>query len=230
MFARFATLLLFVFLLLPARSDAQSGRTPVPARKGMATSSHYLASQVGNDILQRGGNAVDAAVATAFALAVTLPSAGNIGGGGFLVYHGADGTTTTFNFREKAPLAAGPNMYLDDEGNIRENSNHDGILSVGVPGTVAGLALAHERLGSLPWADLVAPAVTLAAEGFPSSWAMQGIQEWIERNADKYPSTAKSFLKPGNIPYEPGETWKQPDLARTLDRIKRDGRDGFLQR
>lgn len=193
----------------------------------MVVSSHYLGSEVGRDVLQKGGNAVDAAIATAFALAVTLPAAGNIGGGGFLVYHGADGEVTSFNFREKAPLTATETMFLGDDGEIRDNSNHEGALSVGVPGTVAGLALAHERLGSMPWKDLVEPAVRLARDGFPSTWVMQNFLEFISERVDEYPSTARAFLKDGRVPYEPGEIWKQPDLARTLQRIQKDGRDGF---
>ena len=205
---------LFLISLFVLPVQAQQGRIPVPAKNGMVVSSHYLGSMVGNDILQQGGNAVDAAVATAFALAVTLPSAGNIGGGGFLVYHGADGEITSFNFREKAPLAATETMFLNDRGEIHQNSNHDGALSVGVPGTVAGLVLAHERLGTMDWEDLVAPAVKLAEEGFPSTYAMQGFLEMLSRRPYAYPSTAKAFLKPGNVPYEPGEIWKQPDLAK----------------
>jgi len=206
---------------------AQSGRTPAPAKRGMATSSHYLASAVGTDVLRKGGNAVDAAVAMALALAVTLPFAGNIGGGGFLVYHGADGKATTFNFREKAPLAASERMYLDDPGAVRNNSNHEGLLSVGVPGTVAGLVLAHQRLGSRPWKDLVQPAVDLAEKGIPLSWAEVNFQRWVvERRAD-YPTTAAVFLKDGTTPYEPGDLWKQPHLAATLKRIRDRGRDGF---
>ncbi len=216
-----------VFLISTAPAWAQSGRTPAPARNGMVVSSHYLGSEVGRDVLQKGGNAVDAAIATAFALAVTLPAAGNIGGGGFLVYHGADGEVTSFNFREKAPLTATETMFLGDDGEIRDNSNHEGALSVGVPGTVAGLALAHERLGSMPWKDLVEPAVRLARDGFPSTWVMQNFLEFISERVDEYPSTARAFLKDGRVPYEPGEIWKQPDLARTLQRIQKDGRDGF---
>ena len=212
---------IFILLFSTLPVNAQQGRIPVPAKNGMVVSSHYLASEVGNQVLKQGGNAVDAAVATAFALAVTLPSAGNIGGGGFLVYHGADGEITSFNFREKAPLAATETMFLNSRGEIHQNSNHDGALSVGVPGTVAGLALAHERLGTLPWADLVAPAVELAADGFPSTWAMQGFLNMLSRRPKAYPSTSKAFLKPGNKPYEPGEIWKQPDLAKTLTRIKK---------
>jgi gamma-glutamyltranspeptidase/glutathione hydrolase len=193
----------------------------------MVTSSHYRASAVGTEILQKGGNAVDAAVATAFALAVTLPFAGNIGGGGFLVYHGADGVTTAFDFREKAPLAATATMFLDAAGEIRHNSNHEGHLSVGVPGTVAGLALAHRRLGSRPWRELVQPAVDLAEKGIPVSWNDIGFVRWARENAGNYPTTARVFLKNGTEPYEPGDLWKQPDLAATLRRIRDRGHDGF---
>jgi len=208
----------------------------------MVVSGHHLASEVGRDGLARGGNANDAVVATAIAAAVVLPSAGNIGGGGFIVYHGADGSTTSFNFREKAPLAATRDMYVGSDGDILktdqpwtslgggvgDEANHHGLLAVGVPGTVAGLFLAHQRLGSIPWSDLVEPAVRLAEDGFPSSWAMQRIQETIQINADDVPSTAKAFLNNG-VPYEPGEIWRQPDLAATLKRIQDDGRDGFYK-
>jgi len=208
---------------------SQSGRIPARARNGMVVSSHYLASEAGKKILQKGGNAVDAAVATAFTLAVTLPSAGNIGGGGFIVYHGHDGHVTTFNFREKAPLAASEKMFLGSDGEIKNNSNHEGPLSAGVPGTVAGLYLAHSELGKLPWNDLLADAIDLAENGFPSSWDMQGFLNWVVRNREKYPSTAKAFLKNGNTAYEPGEIWKQPDLAKTLKLIQKKGPDGFYK-
>ena len=209
--------------------EAQSGRLPAPAKNGMVVSSHYAGSEAGTEILQKGGNAVDAAIATAFALAVTLPSAGNIGGGGFLVYHGVDGEVTCFNFREKAPLAATADMFLDEEGNIKDNSNHQGPLSVGVPGTVAGLWLAHQRLGKLPWKELLDPAIRLAKDGFPSTWRMQDFLKQIKREKDQKPSTAKAFLKNGTDLYEPGEIFKQPDLANTLKRIQKDGRDGFYK-
>ncbi len=229
------TLLVFISL---APLAAQSGRTPVPARHAMVASSHYLASQVGNRILQRGGNAVDAAIATAFALAVTLPSAGNVGGGGFMVFHGAGGETTCFDFRERAPLAATESMYLDQHGEIRDlapegeppqYANHEGILAVGVPGTVAGLWLAHQRLGSLPWGDLVKPAVKLAEEGIPMSWRDRAFLLRVAEDHRQWPSTARAFLKPGNQLYQPGETWRQGDLAGTLSRIAEHGRDGFYQ-
>jgi gamma-glutamyltranspeptidase/glutathione hydrolase len=208
---------------------AQSGRIPVRAKNGMMVSTSRYASEVGAQVLRNGGNAIDAAVATAFALAVTWPSAGNIGGGGFLVYHGADGTVTAFDFREKAPLAATEKMFLGEDGKIKDNSNHDGLLAVGVPGTVAGLYLAHQRLGSKKWADLVKPAVRLAEKGIPLTWALHDAQNWLKSVSEKYPTTAKAFLKNGTTPYEPGETWKQPDLAATLKRIQRNGRDGFYK-
>jgi len=225
---RFAATAATVLMASGAPLLAQSGRLAAPSREGMVVSSHHLASEVGSEILERGGNAVDAAVATAFALAVTLPSAGNIGGGGFLVYHGADGEVTSFNFRERAPLASTPTMYLDENGEVRDNSNHDGLLAVGVPGTVAGMWLAHQRLGALPWKDLVEPAIRLAADGFPSTWAMQGWLRSLERDSSPlYAATRRAFLKGGTGLYEPGEIWKQPDLAATLRRIRDDGKDGF---
>ncbi len=226
----FAYCLALTVLVVPFSSSAQSGRTPAVGRDGMVVSSHYLASEAGKEALRKGGNAIDAAVATALALAVTLPSAGNIGGGGFLVYYGADGKTTTFNFREKAPMAASATMYLDENGAIRNNSNHEGPLSVGVPGTVAGLWMAHQRMGSLPWADLVQPAIDLAEKGFPSTWDMQGYLQQVQGlTHPMYAGTKKAFLKEGKDLYTPGELWKQPDLAETLKRIQKEGRDGFYK-
>lgn len=223
------TLCFSLICFITSSSFSQSGRIPNRAENGMVTTSHYLASEVGNEVLKSGGNAIDAAVATAFALAVTLPSAGNIGGGGFLVYHGNNGEKTTFNFREKAPLAATPEMFLDEKGKIKNNSNHEGLLAVGVPGTVAGLYKAHNKMGSLPWADLIAPAVKLAEEGFPSTHNMNWFLEWTKENKEAYASTAKVFLKEGTEVYKTGETWKQPQLAETLKRIQKNGADGFYK-
>ncbi len=208
----------------------QSGRTPAPAKNGMVVSSNYLGSEAGIQILKKGGNAVDAAVATAFALAVTLPSAGNIGGGGFLVYHGADGDKTCFNFREKAPAKATETMYLNQDGELIKGSNHFGTLSVGVPGTVAGLWKAHQKYGKLPWKDLVQPAIDLAEKGHPASWRDQPFLKRLQEQKDKlYEGSRKAFLKNGNTLYEPGENFKQSDLAATLKRIQKDGRDGFYK-
>lgn len=227
---RLSNLILTYLFFSLTITHAQTGRIPVPAKHGMVTSSHYLGSEVGAAVLKSGGNAIDAAVATAFALAVTYPSAGNIGGGGFLVYHGADGEVTTFNFREKAPLASTSDMYLDAEGKIKNNSNHDGPLSVGVPGTVAGLWAAHQKFGKKPWAELLQPAIDLADKGFPSSWDMQRIMQYFQRQDEAwYDASKKAFLKKGKDLYEPGEIWKQADLAKTLKRIQKDGKDGFYK-
>jgi len=225
-----AKTVLFVFgLSLVTQSFAEGGRTPIYAKNGMVSSASKLASEVGAETLRQGGNAVDAAVATAFALAVTWPSAGNIGGGGFLVYHGDDGEATTFDFREKAPMAATERMYLGLDGTVVNNSNHFGPLAVGVPGTVAGLYLAHSRLGSLPWEDLVQPAVELAREGIPITYSLQ---TGFERSASRfrqYPASERKFIKVDGSFYELGETWVQPDLAHTLELIRDNGADGFYR-
>ncbi|MDA0684168.1 MAG: gamma-glutamyltransferase [Bacteroidetes bacterium] len=221
-------LILLGFIVQPAWS--QAGKSPVKAKNGMVSSVQELASEVGKDILMQGGNAVDAAIATAFALAVVHPAAGNIGGGGFLVYHGADGEVTAFNFREKAPLAATIDMMQNGDGSISQENRHYNLLSTGVPGTVAGLVKAHERLGSLPWALLVQPAVRLAEEGFPFTWDImnweRGLLEKVETDPI-YQSTIDAFLKPGGIPHEPGELLVQLDLAESLKRIRDHGHDGF---
>lgn len=197
--------------------------------KAWVVSDHYLASEVGISILKTGGNAVDASVATAFALAVTHPQAGNIGGGGFMVLHTNKGITSTIDFREKAPLSATPDMFLDDKGTLINGANHTGLKSVGVPGTVAGLYLAHQKYGALPWAQLVQPAIDLAENGFPISealynWAIK-INDWSDDKA-----LVKSFFKnaAGNF-LEVGELWQQKELAQSLMYIRDDGRDGFYK-
>jgi len=215
-------------LALAGAVEAQF-RQPKPAHDGLVVSDHYLASEVGHAVLENGGNAVDAAVATGFALAVTHPAAGNIGGGGFLLLHRADGTVTSFNFRERAPLAATENMYLDPSGEVRANSNHDGPLSVGVPGTVAGLWLAHQSAGKLAWKDLVQPAIDLARDGFDVSWELRPFMQGLAKvDHPWYTESRRVFLKDGR-PYEAGERLAQPDLARTLERIRDQGRDGFYR-
>ncbi|MFL2856295.1 MAG: gamma-glutamyltransferase [Pseudohongiellaceae bacterium] len=223
-----ALVLILSFILISV-SFSEGGRTPVRAKNGMVSSASRLASEVGVETLKQGGNAVDAAVATAFALAVTWPSAGNIGGGGFLVYHGDDGHATTFDFREKAPLAASERMYLGLDGRVINNSNHIGMLAIGVPGTVAGLYKAHQELGSLPWEDLVAPAVALARDGIPINYSLQ---TGFARSANRfrqYPSSAEKFFRADGSLYELGDTWLQPDLAHTLELIRNNGRDGFYK-
>ncbi len=223
-------LLSLALLSLALASSLQSQTRPTrPADRGLVVSDHHLASEVGREALRRGGNAIDAAVATAFALAVTHPSAGNIGGGGFLLYHGADGEVTSFNFREKAPLAASATMFVDPSGEVRANSNTDGPLSIGVPGTVAGLWLAHQKLGSLEWKSLVQPAVDLAREGFPVSWELRPFMENLAAVEHPwYDETRRVFLDNGK-PYEAGAIFNQPDLARSLERVRDRGQDGFYR-
>jgi gamma-glutamyltranspeptidase/glutathione hydrolase len=220
---------LIVGLVLVSISFSEGGRTPLRVKNGIVTSASRLASDAGVRALKQGGNAVDAAITTAFALAVTWPSAGNIGGGGFMVYHGEDGHATTFDFREKAPLAANERMYLGLDGNVIDNSNHIGMLAIGVPGTVAGLWKAHQELGSLPWADLVAPAVKLAREGIPMSYSLYSGFARSKGRFDQYASTAAKFFKADGSLYELGETWYQPDLAHTLELIQDNGADGFYK-
>lgn len=220
---------LIVGLVLVSISFSEGGRTPLRVKNGIVTSASRLASDAGVSALKQGGNAVDAAITTAFALAVTWPSAGNIGGGGFMVYHGEDGHATTFDFREKAPLAANERMYLGLDGNVIDNSNHIGMLAIGVPGTVAGLWKAHQELGSLPWADLVAPAVKLAREGIPMSYSLYSGFARSKGRFDQYASTAAKFFKADGSLYELGETWYQPDLAHTLELIQDNGADGFYK-
>jgi len=224
----FVTTLSTILLLGSLSLDAATNH-PVRGKNGVVSSSSAIASEVGVKILKQGGNAVDAAIATAFTMAVTWPGAGNIGGGGFLIYHGADGEATAFDFREKAPLASTKTMYLDEDGNVRDNSNHDSLLAVGVPGTVAGLELAHQRFGTLPWEELLQPAIDLARDGMPISWYLHDSFKNLKPWWDKYPSSAKIFLKEDGSYYAPGDTWKQPDLANTLKRIQKDGKDGFYK-
>lgn len=219
----------FLSFLLVSTSFSEGGRTPLRVKNGIVTSASRLASEAGLGALEQGGNAVDAAVATAFALAVTWPTAGNIGGGGFLVYHGDDGHATTFDFREKAPLAATERMYLGLDGSIVDDSNHSGALAIGVPGTVAGLYKAHQELGSLPWADLVAPAVKLARDGIPISYALYSSFSNNKNRLGQYPSSAAKFYKADGSLYELDDTWRQPDLAHTLELIQNNGADGFYK-
>lgn len=224
----FVATLSTILLLGSVPLDAASSH-PVRGKGGIVASSSAIASEVGVEILKKGGNAVDAAIATAFAMSVTWPTGGNIGGGGFLIYHRADGEATAFDFREKAPLASTRTMYLDADGEVRENLNHDGLLAVGVPGTVAGMELVHQRFGTLPWEELLQPAIDLARDGMPISWHLHESFKRLKPWWDKYPSSARIFLKRDGSFYEPGDTWKQPDLADTLVRIQKDGKDGFYK-
>jgi len=233
-FNRASILGFLLVLCLPAcegRLDNVSvveGPGPQRTTEGMVVSANAMASRVGAQVLKAGGNAVDAAIATGFALAVVHPTAGNIGGGGFMVIRFPDGSATAMDFREKAPLAAYPEMFLDENGEYSSRIHHDSHLAVGVPGTVAGFALAHQRFGSGEWSRLVDPAVHLAQDGFVLSEALAGSMRQSLRSMDRYPASTAKFSNAG-VPYEPGETWRQPDLARTLERIRDQGRDGFYR-
>ncbi len=197
---------------------------PTHAPHAMVASVHELASRAGVEMLRAGGNAVDAAVATGFALAVVHPEAGNLGGGGFLLLHYANGKTHFIDFREKAPAAATENMYLDAQGNVTpesgKNSSVFGYKAVGVPGTVAGLIYAEKQYGKLSIEKVMAPAIKLARDGFPLAYEdTQDLQE--DEYLAQFPESKRIFLRNGNY-YRPGEVFKQPELAHTLERLAKD--------
>lgn len=201
---------------------------PVTATNGMVVTTDEYASRVGVGILQAGGNAIDAAVAVQFALAVVNPEAGNIGGGGFMVLRAAGGETATVDFREKAPLAATRDMFLDEEGNLTDASVV-GHLASGVPGTVAGMWQAHGRFGSLEWAELVEPAIELA-EGFEVRERFLGsLSPSMVESLSAFPASARQFLPRDGQPPLVGDTLRQPELAATLRRIRDAGPDGFYR-
>jgi gamma-glutamyltranspeptidase / glutathione hydrolase len=224
---RAAFVLSFFWVLLAPRA-ALADREPVEAEHGLVTSASVLASQIGADVLKRGGNAADAAVATGLALAVAYPRAGNIGGGGFAVLHLADGRVTTIDFREKAPGKATRELFLDAQGNVVPGRSTVGHLASGVPGTVAGLELIYERYGShrLSWAQLVEPARRLAGNGFAVTPALAHDMQASTRLLGRFPESNRVFLRDGR-PYQQGELFKQPDLAATLGRIARQGGKEF---
>ncbi len=211
----------------PAQVSASAdGALRVP--NAAVSSADEISSRVGVEVLRAGGNAVDAAIAVGFALAVTHPTAGNIGGGGFMVIRTPDGVATTIDFREKAPLAAHPEMFLDEEGEFSSTIRHRSHVSVGVPGTVAGFDLAHRSYGSADWADLVRPAVELARDGFEVMPGLARSLAGVLGSMEPYPASIQAFSKDG-VPYEAGELWRQPDLAASLERIMNEGRDGFYR-
>ncbi len=212
---RRAMLLVFLSLLLVRQPLRADGFQPVRARHVMVASVHRQASSAGADILREGGNAVDAAVATGFALSVVHPSAGNLGGGGFLLYRTAMGEMHFLDFREKAPAAASRNMYLDQQGNVTAESRF-GYRSAGVPGTVAGLVDAERRWGKLGLAKVMEPAIRLARDGVTVTQYESAILHDAKLARD--PESKRIFQRNGKF-YEPGEILKQPELARTLEQI-----------
>ena len=207
------------------------------AKNGMVASSSELASAIGVEILKKGGNVIDASVATAFALAVTHPTAGNIGGGGFLVFMDSSGYATTIDFREKAPLKATPDMFLNEKGELLNDKNlygrvssinHIGPKSVGVPGTVAGLYLAHKKYGKLSWKELVQPSIDLAENGFKLTWPLFQAATFFNNNSEIQFLKDYFRLDNGEL-VKFGEIWKQPELANTLIAIRDNGKDGFYK-
>jgi gamma-glutamyltranspeptidase / glutathione hydrolase len=214
---------LLLFLLLATIAAAAPMR-PVHASHAMVSSIHELASRAGIEMMQAGGNAVDAAVATGFALAIVHPQAGNLGGGGFMLIRMADGSTHFIDYREKAPAAASANMYLDANGNVIENASLVGYRAIAVPGSVAGLAYAQQKYGKLPLAQVMAPSIKLAREGFSLAW--EDSEDLNDEDLAKFPESRRIFQRNGKN-YQPGEVLHQPELARTLERIAKDPDDFY---
>ncbi len=223
----YIALIVLLFSCKTAVNDEIVTGYGITAGNGMVVSAHPQASVIGVKILKQGGNAVDAAVATGFALAVCYPNAGNIGGGGLMVIRNADGTTDALDYRERAPLTASRDMYLDKDGKVINGLSTSTHLASGVPGSVDGLYKAHKKYGSLSFEDLVQPAIDIAAKGFPltekQAKSLNSIKKTLlERNSHK-----TAFINDGE--WEAGDTLKQPELAQTLERIRDNGPDGFYK-
>jgi gamma-glutamyltranspeptidase/glutathione hydrolase len=214
--SRHKLLILLLMAALVAASSASGSTHPVHAQHAMVVSVHELASRVGMEIMQGGGNAVDAAVATGFALAVVHFPAGNIGGGGFMLIRMADGQTHFLDYREQAPAAATRDMFLDAQGNVIEGASDIGYKSIGVPGSVAGMVYAERKYGKLTLKQVMAPALLLAREGFALSW--EEARDLHDRYLAEFPESRRVFQRNGDY-YHPGEIFRQPELARTLERI-----------
>lgn len=215
--------------LLVSSSLYAASNPAVEAKNGMVVTSQHLASQVGVDILKLGGNAIDAAVAVGYAQAVVNPCCGNIGGGGFMTVHLADGTDTFINFRETAPAAANANMYLDAEGNVKKGASLYGYLAAGVPGTVLGMETARVKYGKLSREQVMAPAIKLAREGFILTRADTDILDTTIARFKQDPESAKIFLRADGTPLQPGDRLLQSDLANTLTAIAKEGPDAFYK-
>jgi gamma-glutamyltranspeptidase / glutathione hydrolase len=218
-------LLLVVFFIVSCDTKNQTSNRGVIAEKGMVVSAHPEASEIGNKILQSGGNAIDAAVAVEFALAVCYPTAGNIGGGGFMVIRLNDGTTDAIDYRETAPLNAHRDMFLDGEGNVIDNSSLTTHLAVGIPGTVDGMINVHKKYGSLPFFELIQPAIEMAENGFPITEMQAGQLNNLKEEFLRLNLVAPAFVK--DTKWETGDTLIQSDLAKTLRLIRDNGREGF---
>jgi gamma-glutamyltranspeptidase/glutathione hydrolase len=217
-----------VLALAAAGASNAASVAPVAAEHGMVVSAQHLASKVGVDVLKRGGNAVDAAVAVGYALAVVYPAAGNLGGGGFMTVQLADGRKTFLDFREKAPLAATANMYLDKDGNVIKGLSTNGHLAVGVPGSVSGMEYAREKYGTMKRADLIAPSIQLADKGFALEQGDIDMLWTSTADFQKDPVSGAIFLSKGQ-PFQVGQKLVQKDLAKTLKEISAKGPDGFYK-
>ena len=229
-----ACLVLVGALTLPmaARSDEQIGHAQaVVAKNGMVVAQEAIAARIGADILRQRGNAVDAAVAVGFALAVTYPRAGNLGGGGFMLIHQASGNDTAIDYRETAPAAISNQTFLDAQGNADPQKSRDSALAIGVPGTVEGLAFAARHYGSgrFTLADLIAPALKLARDGMPVTDDIAGMSANEMARLKRWPSTAKIFLNPDGTALALGGSLVQSDLANTLEAIAKDGPHAFYE-
>ena len=239
--ALFAPFVIFAFVCVPVTTPSRYGpvpttvaasREPVRARHGVVASTNEVASQVGVDIMKRGGNAVDAAIAVAFALAVTHPAAGNLGGGGFMMIRLKDGRSTAIDYREMAPAAATRNIYLDKNGNVisGEGGSIEGYRAAGVPGTVRGMELALTKYGSgkLTWTELIEPARRLAANGFTVTNSLARGLRSSRDYLSRYPETKRIYLNNGKF-YNEGDTFVQPDLAATFVRLQQRGPNEFYE-
>jgi gamma-glutamyltranspeptidase/glutathione hydrolase len=210
------SLVFLVAFWAAAQAACAEGLRPAHAKKAMVVSVHQEASKVGAEIMRQGGNAVDAAVATGFALAVVHPAAGNIGGGGFMLLRMANGEVHFLDFREKAPKAAARDMYLDAQGNVIPKASLIGYKAIGVPGSVAGLVYAQKHWGKLPLRTVMQPAIRLAREGVRLTY--EEAQSMHDPDLAQFPDSKRIFQRNGKL-YEPGELFRQPELARTLERI-----------
>src|SRR5690349_24513405 len=224
--------LLLIWVLTFVNVSHAAGREPVRARHGIVASTNEVASRVGVEIMKRGGNAVDAAIAVAFALAVTHPAAGNLGGGGFMMIRLRDGRSTAIDYREMAPAAAHRDVYLDKNGKLIEGEGGSlvGYRAAGVPGTVRGMELALKKYGSgkLTWSQLVEPARRLAANGFSVTHSLARSLRSSKDYLSTYPETKRIYLKGGAL-YKEDELFRQPELAATFARLQRFGPNEFYE-
>ena len=226
---RFNGKLLVLALLAVAQAAAvcpawAAPMRPVHGQHAMVASVHELASRAGVEMMQAGGNAVDAAVAVGFALAVVHPQAGNLGGGGFMLIRMSDGKTHFLDYREKAPAKATVDMYLDSQGNVIPKASLVGYKAIGVPGSVAGMIYAQKKYGKLPLERVMAPAIHLARDGYPLAW--EDAEDLRDDDLAKFPESRRIFQRDGNY-HQQGEVFQQPDLARTLERILKNPDDFY---